>query len=55
MRAACWWALPIRERPAQRSLYENRAQYVEAMEKAEQGDAVNTILNMIDEAAAGRL
>ena len=37
------------------ALYENRAQYVEAMEKAEQGDAVNTILNMIDEAAAGKL
>ena len=33
------------------ALFENRAQYVEAMEKAEQGDAVGTILRLIDEAA----
>ena len=37
------------------AVFENRAQYVEAMEKANQGDAVGTILKMIDDAAEGRL
>lgn len=37
------------------AVFENRGQYVEAMEKANQGDAVGTILKMIDDAAEGRL
>ena len=37
------------------ALYENRAQYAEAMDRAGQSDAVGTILKMIDEAAEGKL
>ena len=37
------------------ALYENRQQYVDAMTQAKQDDAVTTILNMIDAAAAGTL